>query len=189
MTLHLAAKRPEGVDGIFLLSPTLWPDGWNVPWYFHFTRLIRHKWFANLLFYPEREPYGIKDERVRRLLIGALEQGGMKFGFPGGVFQEFRWMVQAVKGGLGLLRQPTLIVHPREDDRSSLRNVAYLQQHLGGMVETTILDDCYHMITIDKQRDQVVDRLLAFAHRFSVAVPARRVSAAPSVRLRTSAAE
>ncbi|MFZ4809067.1 MAG: alpha/beta hydrolase [Hyphomicrobiaceae bacterium] len=186
MTLHLAAKRSSGVDGIVLLSPTLWPDGWAVPWYFNFTRLIRHKWFANLLFYAEREPYGIKDERVRRLVVGALEQQTPKrIGFHGGVFHEFRWMVNAVKTGLGALRQPTLIIHPRQDDRSSLRNVAYLQEKLGGVVETVVLDDCYHVITLDKQRDLVVDRLLAFAGRFASDV--RKSQPGQPVRLRSAA--
>jgi carboxylesterase len=186
MTLHLATKRPTAVDGIILMSPTLWPDGWAVPWYFHFTRLIRHKWFADLLYYAERQPYGIKDERVRRLVIGALEQSGQKFGFPGGVFQEFRWMVKAVKSGLGTLRHPTLIIHPREDDRSSLRNVAYLQSHLGGTVETLVLDDCYHVITLDKQRDLVVDRLLSFADRF---VSGARQPASQPMRFRKGAGD
>lgn len=171
MTLHLAAKRGDGVDGIALMSPTLWPDGWAVPWYFNFTRLILHKWFANLLFFPERAPFGIKDERLRRFVVAAFEQQGKaQFGFPGGTFQEFRWMVNAVRPGLGTLRQPTLIIHPRHDDRSSLRNVAYLQAKLGGIVETTVLDDCYHVVTLDKQRDIVVDRLLGFADRFAADV-------------------
>jgi len=189
MTLHLAAKRSAGVDGIVLLSPTLWPDGWAVPWYFMFTRLIRHKWFANLLFYPEREPFGIKDERVRRLVVNGMEQqGGGKFGFPGGVFQEFRWMVNAVKGGLGSLRQPTLIIHPREDDRSSLRNVLYLQSKLAGIVETVVLDDCYHVITLDKQRDIVVDRLLGFTKRFATDVR-KSAQGGAQIRFRSGAAE
>lgn len=188
MTLHLAAKRPDGVHGIVLMSPTLWPDGWAVPWYFNFTRLIRHKWFANLLFYSEREPYGIKDERVRRLVLTGMEQqSGGRIGFSGGVFHEFRWMVNAVKGGLGSLRQPVLILHPREDDRSSLRNVALLQTKLGGIVETVVLDDCYHVITLDKQRDIVVDRLLSFTQRFASDV--RKTSTGQPLRYRSGAAE
>lgn len=187
MTLHLAAKRPEGVDGIMLMSPTLWPDGWAVPWYFQFTRLVRHKWFMNLFFLAEREPYGIKDERVRKLVVAGMAQQGEKIGFPGGVFQEFRWMANAIRGGLGSLRQPTLIVHPRHDDRSSLRNVALLQERLGGVVETVVLDDCYHVITLDKQRDLVVAKLLDFADRLSG--KARNATSLPALRRRSSAVE
>jgi len=72
-----------------------------------------------------------------------------------------------VKRELRGIRQPTLIVHPREDDRASLRNAAYLQSALGGMVETCVLDDSYHIVTIDRQRDLVVERTAAFARRIT----------------------
>ena len=39
--LHLAARHPDKVQGIALFSPTLWINGWAMPWY---TKLFR--WFA-----------------------------------------------------------------------------------------------------------------------------------------------
>ena len=60
------------------------------------------------------------------------------------------------------MRQPTLIVHPREDDRASLRNLDYLQTNLGGLIETVVLDDSYHVVTLDRQRQLVVGRTLDF---------------------------
>jgi carboxylesterase len=56
-------------------------------------------------------------------------------------------------------------VHPRYDDIASLKNAQYLQTHLGGLVETVVLDDSYHMVTLDRQRQVVVERSLAFAGR------------------------
>jgi carboxylesterase len=169
MCLNLAAKRPASVHAVCLFAPTLYPDGWAIPWYFHLLNVFRHKWAMELFFLPEREPYGIKDERLRRFVIGALEAqpGGKErlSGFYGGTFIEFRWMVQAVRASLSSIKQPTLIVHPREDDRSSLRNAAYLQRRLGGIVETVVLNDSYHVCTLDRQRDVVVERALAFGER------------------------
>ena len=78
---------------------------------------------------------------------------------------EFRWLVQQVKAGVGDVRQPALIVHPREDDRASLRNMKYLQGNLSGLVETVVLDDSYHVVTLDRQRHVVVDRTLDFIAR------------------------
>ena len=46
---------------------------------------------------------------------------------------------------------------------ASLRNAHYLQTHLGGLVDTLVLDDSYHMVTIDRQRDLVIERTVAFA--------------------------
>ena len=64
------------------------------------------------------------------------------------------------RGGAGA--EPTLIVHPREDDRASLRNLEYLQTNLGGLIEAVVLDDSYHIVTLDRQRQLVVDRTLEF---------------------------
>ena len=41
----------------------------------------------------------------------------------------------------------------------------YLQGNLSGRVETVVLDDSYHVITLDRQRHVVVDRTLDFVAR------------------------
>ena len=68
---------------------------------------------------------------------------------------------------LGEIKQPTAISHPREDDQSDLSNAVMLQTKLGGLVEVAVLDDCYHMVTLDKQRSVVVDRAIDFAQRLT----------------------
>ena len=68
-----------------------------------------------------------------------------------------------VKRMLPKIDTPTLIVHPREDDIADLDNAVYLQRRLGGLVETVVLDDSYHIITLDRQRNLVVEKSAAFA--------------------------
>jgi carboxylesterase len=41
----------------------------------------------------------------------------------------------------------------------------YLQSNLAGLVETVVLDDSYHIVTLDRQRHVVVDRTLDFVAR------------------------
>ena len=60
------------------------------------------------------------------------------------------------------MKMPALILHAREDDISSLSNAFYLQKHLGGLVDTVVLDDSYHLVMIDRQRDIVVSRSIQF---------------------------
>jgi carboxylesterase len=175
LALHLAADRPSDVHGTALFAPTLKLDGWGVPWYSVLFNLVRDRRTADFITFSEREPYGIKDPRLRALVMDALNSGdSSKAGQltnPGRIMLELRWLVDTVKRELGGIRQPTLIVHPREDDRASLRNAAYLQSALGGMVDTCVLDDSYHIVTIDRQRDLVVQRTLAFAR--GIAEPSR----------------
>jgi carboxylesterase len=169
LSLHLAANRPDDVQGVACYAPTLWLNGWGVPWYARLFRLVRHKWAANLIQFTECEPYGIKDKRLREMVIEALHSGdpsqaGM-YSTPGGPMLEFRWLVDIVKKQLSSITQPTLILHPREDDRADLSNAFYLQRNLGGAVDMTVLDDCYHIITIDRQREVVAERTVSFVER------------------------
>jgi hypothetical protein len=46
------------VHGTLQFSPTFWPDGGAIPRYFAFFKLVRHKWFANLINLRECAPYG-----------------------------------------------------------------------------------------------------------------------------------
>ena len=117
---------------------------------------------------------------MRALVEEAIKSGdSSKAGIaalPGGLMLEMRWMIQQVKQEVGSVRQPTLIVHPREDDRASLRNLNYLQSSLGGLVETVVLDDSYHIVTLDRQRQLVVSRTLDFVSQL-LTEPAHHVEA------------
>jgi carboxylesterase len=64
-----------------------------------------------------------------------------------------------------------LIVHPCEDDRASLRNAVYLQKKLAGRAEVLVLNDSYHVVTPDRQRQLVIDR----ADQFAASVSDRQV--------------
>jgi carboxylesterase len=169
LALRLAAKRPDSVHGVMLFAPTIWPNGWAIPWYFNLFRIVRFKHFARLFHFRQRAPFGIKDERIRRFVVESLKDQDRAiedlFGRGGGIVLEFNRLVREVKKLLGGIRQQTLIFHPREDDQSDLKNAVMLQRKLGGLVETCVLEDSYHMVTLDRQRTYVVDRTVEFAVR------------------------
>jgi carboxylesterase len=169
LALHLAAVRPDTVSGLALYAPPLWLDGWGVPWHAALFKFVTMKWCADLFPFAERHPWGVKDERLRALIEKAIRSGDSSragvAALPGRLMLELRWLVQRVKSEIGEVRQPALIVHPREDDRASLRNLHYLQESLGGLTETVVLDDSYHLVTLDRQRQIVVARTLEFAER------------------------
>jgi carboxylesterase len=176
MALKVAARNPDIVRGVVSYAPTLWLDGWNVPLYSRLFRLVIMKSFANLMRFSEGHPFGIKDERLRKLIADALATGDPgKAGFltlPGGLLIELRRLVSSVKKDLPSITQPTLVVHPRHDDRASLRNVVHLQRNLGGRVDVVILEDSYHLVTLDRQRDVVLDRTASFARAVMAGVGA-----------------
>ena len=167
LALHHAAQHPDDVSALALYAPSLWLDGWGVPWYSHFFKLITQKWLAQMFPFAERHPWGIKDVRIRALVEQAIKCGDSSqagiAALPGSLMLELRWLVQRVKQEVARIMQPALIVHPREDDRASLRNVRFLQDKLGGPTQTVVLDDSYHIVTLDRQRALVVQRTLDFA--------------------------
>jgi carboxylesterase len=169
LAIHLAAVRPETTSGLALYAPSLWLDGWGVPWHAAMFSLVTMKWCADWFPFAERHPWGMKDPRLRALVERAIKSGDSSragvAALPGSLMLELRWLVQRVKDEIAQVRQPALIIHPREDDRASLRNLHYLQTSLGGLTETVVLDDSYHLVTLDRQRQLVVARTLEFSQR------------------------
>jgi carboxylesterase len=169
LALHHAAEHPDDVSALALYAPSLWLDGWGVPWYSHFFKLVTQRWFADLFPFAERDPWGIKDPRIRALVEQAISSGDSSragiAALPGSLMLELRWLVKQVKREVGQVQQPALIVHPREDDRASLSNLDFLQSNLAGLADTVVLDDSYHIVTLDRQRQIVVSRTLEFVEQ------------------------
>lgn len=170
LSLMLAARHPDKVHAITLYSPTLWLSGRQIPWYLRVLRLIDSKWFANLFRFPVPLHVGIKDQRIRDFIANALSANGETLGqasTPGGPVLERRRMAKAVMKHLGAIEQPVLILHARQDDYAGLDNAAYLQRELAGQVDLVVLEDSYHMVTVDRQRDVVLDRTTDFIARIT----------------------
>lgn len=183
LSLKLARERPNDVSGVLVFAPTLWPNGWAVPWTFNFYRLVHLRWFARLFRFSQRAPYGIKDERIRNFMVDAFKSESRSleevYARPGVMVLEFNKLVKKVRRELSGVMAPTFIVHPRHDDQSNLRNALELQSKVGGPVEAIVLDDSYHIVTLDRQRDLVLERALDFTSRLVSRVEEERKSAAP----------
>jgi carboxylesterase len=176
LAVMLAADHPDKVSATALLAPTLWLNGWMIPWYARLFPLIRQKWLAGLFRFPHHSPHGIKDARIRDFLQRArpVAQTGANAvtGHPvtpgAAVFEHGRLVRQVVKIA-GRVRQPSVIVHPLEDDYAGLSNATYLRDTLQGPVDLVVLDDCYHIVTVDRQRHLVVEAIARFADGLRVA--------------------
>ncbi len=173
LSLLLAADHPEDVHALALYSPTLWLSGRGVPWYARLFRLVQFKAIADLVSFPVPAHVGIKDRRIRDFILNSVGSGVTALATPGSAALERRRLATFAMRQLGRVSQPALIIHSRQDDYAGLDNTAYLQRNLAGPVDLSILDDSYHMVTVDRQRNIVVDRTLAFVDRISAALVAR----------------
>lgn len=174
--LLLAARNPKDVHGTVLFAPTFWLNGWLIPWYARLFRIIGNKRLANMIGFPDLHPHGIKDARIRDFIRNALFSGdGSVAGLPstpGGAVLEHRLLVNAVREEIGNIHQPALIIHPREDDYADLDNAWYLQRNLKGLVDMVVLNDSYHIVTVDRQRHLVVERVTAYVANIAKSVQA-----------------
>ena len=180
LALKLAADHPSEIDGVATLSATFFYDGWNVPRFKqrYLLPLLVYSPFRYFLSYHEPAPYGIKDERIRNIIsavyAGDSTQMPEKYGyseFPGVTIYETFRLMRAVKRDLAKVTAPILIVHSTEDDMASLDNAKFLAARVASReVETFFVDDTYHVLTLDKRKDDVAERVAEFFLRRQAAL-------------------
>jgi carboxylesterase len=185
--LALAAEEPA-VAGAAVYSMTYRYDGWNMKrWYSAIAPYAEP--FAGLplirrLSFAEPYPFGLKDERLREGMAtaqGAVIPGALDR-LPMGAMGQMHRLSAHLDRVAERIRTPTLILHARDDDMSHPRNALRLQAKLPGRVDLHLLDDCYHMIHVDRQRDLVGDLTADFFGAPPVpSPPARRTVEAAHV--------
>jgi carboxylesterase len=170
LALRLAAQEGVGLAGVAALSAVFFFDGWNVPTLKQrfLLPLVLNSPLKYFLSYTEAAPYGIKDERMRAA-IAAFYAGASapeKYGyseFPALTIAEAFRLIRAVDRELPTITTPTLIVHAIEDDMASLENAHYLERRLSGCrVERFDVENTYHVLTLDKRKEDVAQRIANF---------------------------
>lgn len=175
MSVHLAYQNPSAVSGIIALAPTIFYDGWAVPKHKILMDALWHVPFLrNKIDIKESWPYGLKNEYLRagieRFYRNAKASGNDEktalFGspfFPMCCLYQHHLLTKVVKKELPRVRTPVILIHAREDDMTSLKNAQYIYKHIASPdKKLIILDDSYHMITIDKQKDKVASEVIKF---------------------------
>ncbi len=169
LALELAAQRPGDVDGLGLYGTTFRYDGWAIPPIGRLSFLLPYVCrlgFGRGRVFMESFPYGIKDERIRNRIAGSMLAGDSAAGgLPGNPWPslaEFHRLAHRVRGHLPRVAAPCLVVHASEDDISSIRNVDIVRRGVAGPVETLLLPDSYHMITVDQERHRLIERSARF---------------------------
>lgn len=176
LSLALAQRRPQQVAGVCALSTIFRYDGWSMPFY---TRagtfllpLFKALGIGRNRCFMEQPPYGIKDETLRRRIVAQMQSGdSAAAGLPGNPWWsviEMQRLSSHVLGHLGDVRAPCLVVHAREDDVSTPSNAEDIVRGVThAPVELVMLDNSYHMITIDRDRRTVIARTADFVQRIA----------------------
>jgi len=175
MGIHIASKFPAEVSGIIALAPTLVYDGWAVHKGQVLLPLAWHiPYFRNRIDIRENAPYGLKDESLRgaiQAFYSKAEKNSQNekvvmFGspfFPLASLYQHHKFVKIVKKELAKVKTPILVLHAKEDDMTSLKNAQYIYKNIASSDKSLIvLENSYHMIVIDKDKEYVVDETVKF---------------------------
>ena len=144
-------------------------DGWNIPWYRCFSFLL--PWFKRFNLFQDRvfeeePPYGLKDERLRASISSSMLSGdSAEAGLPGNPFPSLAELIQlsaTVRKELHKVRCPCLIIHAAEDDMASVSNAHLVMKRVSGPTKLVLLHDSYHMITVDRERREVIRESVEF---------------------------
>jgi len=178
LALELAKRERHSCGKLVVLAPPIFLDGWSTPWY----RGLRHLLYrtgplVERMRVTEAPPFGIKNELVRRIVMAKFERGDA-FHYPWVPLQCVRQVDRLrtwVKRDLSHIPCPTLVVHAREDELTSLRSAYFVQAALApGQVKLVILENSYHMICVDNDRDELALNVAAHLELDTSAVARRR---------------
>jgi len=182
LSIDFAARRPDACAGLLLYSTTIWYDCWNINRFQWLLPLVLKLPFRDWYRFDEEFPYGIKDERLRRRVVAQMQSGdSAAAGLPGLTapsLRQLRELIAIVKREVPTVRAPALILHASDDDITGVSNALFLQSKLAGPRRTVLLDDCYHMITVDRQRELVVRLSADFIAEMTAALAKRASTAA-----------
>lgn len=166
LSMHLAAQNPGAIRGLALLSTTLKYDGWAIPRLSFLLRWFLHTPLGLHYRFVENYPYGIKDDRLRQRVVINMQNGNSveagNLGMTGNSLRQLLSLVDLVKREMPRIETPAIILHASHDDVASRKNADYVEAHLGGPKKKVLLDESYHMITVDKQRNEVVREIVDY---------------------------
>lgn len=177
MGIHLAYKFPSEVSGIIALAPTIFYDGWAIPKVIILMNIVWHvPFFRNRIDIRESFPYGLKDEDLRWSIerfykdadASKFSNKVLLFGspfFPMACLYQHHLFTKVVIKEMPRVSSPIIVIHAKEDDMTSLKNAKFVLNHIGSSKKSlVVLEDSYHMITIDKEKDKVAQTAINFCN-------------------------
>ncbi|MDD5175142.1 MAG: alpha/beta fold hydrolase [Sterolibacterium sp.] len=192
----VALEQRQRIAGLVLISPTFNYDGWGLSPIRHLRHLAYLTRLDRFFSVAEREPYGVKSPKIRKWVIREIEQRAVSAVGPSRLplraVREGERMMAEVRSRLSELDCPLLVIHAREDEITRLESVQHLIDTLPQHdKELVVLDDSYHMVTIDNDRHKVAALLDGFVKRIEHQHLIRpkvleRLSFAPSARMANS---
>ena len=173
LALLLADEFKGEVKGVSCLSPTLFYDGWNTPWYSFLLPLGYLTPLKHFFYFKEEPPYGVKNEAIRRRIheyynqaklenLQGVDQYGYPY-FPVSLLYQLEKLVGHLRGRLQYITAPVQLIQAQHDDMTSVRNSQFIYDRIRSpQKELVLLHNSYHIITADQERNTVAQKMAEF---------------------------
>jgi carboxylesterase len=181
----VVAQREKHAKGnLVMLAPPVFIDGWATPWYRGLRPLLYHvPRLGRTMKIEEEDPFGIKNEQLRAIVKAKFERGE-NFHYrwvPLECLRQVDRLRAIVMKSAKEIRCPTLVVHAREDELTSLKSANFIVEQVGGgRARMVVLEDSYHMVCVDNDREIVAKNVLEF---FGAAMPGASFTLANEPRM------
>jgi len=161
----VAQQEKHASGSLVLLAPPVYIDGWATPWYRVLRPLLYWVPGIRTMKIEEEDPYGIKNEQLRAIVKAKFERGE-NFHYrwvPLECIRQVDRLRKLVMTKAKDIRCPTLVVHAREDELTGLASANFLVEQIGGTrARMVVLEDSYHMVCVDNDREIVAKSVLEF---------------------------
>ena len=173
LSLLLAAEYPVEIQGAICLAPTLFYDGWSVPWTHRLIPLVSYTPLKYFAYFREDPPFGLKDEMLRERvaehygkvpLRANLDRGAKGYAhFPVRLFCEIRHMFTKCIRRLDLVVCPVILIQAAQDDITGPKNSEFIHRSIKSRKkEIVLLHNSYHLVTVDLEREKVAAEIARF---------------------------
>lgn len=173
LAVLLAEEFKLDIRAVSCLAPTLFYDGWNCPWYRCLLPLSYITGLKYFFFFKEEHPYGVKNRAIQRLIhefyakarledMASVAQFGYPY-FPVSLLHQLEKLVVHLTPRLSSVISPIQLIHAKEDDMASLKNSQFIYDRAASPVkELVVLENSYHIITADQERETVARKMTDF---------------------------
>jgi carboxylesterase len=168
----LVASQRTDISSLVLMSPVLKYDGWSVPFYRPILDIFYFFGIRNWE-YSEREPFGVKNLDLRRRISEKFKTS--KVSEVGAIsisahhLHEAKGLMSSTRKSLQNLGSRLLLIQSVEDDTCSVWSANEIIENCQSEVRRIIwLGNSYHIVTIDNEREIVLNEVLNFIDQTSV---------------------
>lgn len=181
LALKLAHEFPVKIKSMVIYSPIFDYDGWNMKWYYRLAKPLlgptsKILTFLDKILVQEAFPFGIKNDRLRHMLFGntchsdlskennpmVSSTEGIIVPYPLVTLKNYLSLVKHVEKLVPQIKTPLLMIQSIQDDVSSYKGSLKVQKRYGGVADVLLINNSYHLINLDQQKDKVVRNTIGF---------------------------